>query len=49
MRQRPDRRPFGPGPYVLAARIAPGYEPLADPYPFLPAVHALSCFAPIPR
>lgn len=40
MSPRPDRRPFGPGPYLLAAR--PGDEAPVDEFPFtLPAVAAV--------
>jgi predicted ATPase len=46
MRRRPDRRPFGPGPYLLSARVDPRLEPVPDGYPFLPAIHDLPRFAP---
>lgn len=48
MRQRPDRRPFGPGPYVLSACVDPRYRPLPDRYPFLPAVQDLARLQPDP-
>jgi predicted ATPase len=41
MRGHPDRRPFGPGPYVLSARVDPRLEPPPDVYPFLPAIRDL--------
>lgn len=41
MRSRPDRRPFGPGPFLVGARVKPEFEPLEDEYPFLPVVHDL--------
>jgi predicted ATPase len=48
MAKRPDRRPFGPGPYVLSARIDPAREPPPHEYPFVPPVHDLARFAPAP-
>ena len=48
MPRRPDHRPFGPGPYVLSARVHPVHEPPPDEYPFLPLVHDLARFAPAP-
>jgi predicted ATPase len=40
-RSRPDRRPFGPGPYVLGAGFERGYDPPPHHYPFLPAIRDL--------
>ncbi len=37
---RPDRRPFGPGPYILSARVAPGVDDRDFRFE-LPAVRAL--------
>jgi predicted ATPase len=44
MPRRPDRRAFGPGPYVLGAGLKPGLGPIPDSYPFLPVVHDLARF-----
>jgi predicted ATPase len=44
MSRRPDRRPFGPGPYLLAAQIKPERAPIPRGYPFVPAVHDLAHF-----
>ncbi|MGH2893903.1 MAG: AAA family ATPase [Solirubrobacteraceae bacterium] len=43
---RPDRRPFGPGPYVLGAHVHPSRRPPPQAYPFLPAVHDLDALRP---
>lgn len=44
MSGRPDRRPFGPGPYVLGAQLKIPDPPHA--YPFLPAIHDLAVLRP---
>ena len=44
MSGRPDRRPFGPGPYVLGAQLKIPDPPQA--YPFLPAIHDLTVLRP---
>jgi predicted ATPase len=45
----PDRRPFGPGPYILGAEVDPQLRPLPHQYPFLPAVHDLARLTPDPQ
>jgi predicted ATPase len=43
---RPDRRPFGPGPYILGAGFDPSRSPPPRAYPFLPAIHDLEGWRP---
>jgi predicted ATPase len=44
----PDRRPFGPGPYVLGAEVHPSRQPPPQHYPFIPAIHDLGALRPAP-
>jgi predicted ATPase len=46
MRRGPDRRRFGPGPYILGARVDPARGPLPSGYPFVPAVRDLPGLVP---
>jgi predicted ATPase len=46
--QRPDRRRFGPGPYIRGLSFRAGSPP-SDEYPFLPAVRALASLEIDPR
>ncbi|HEY1715297.1 MAG TPA: AAA family ATPase [Solirubrobacteraceae bacterium] len=43
---RPDRRPFGRGPYVLGAGVHPSRQPPPQAYPFLPPIHDLEGWRP---
>jgi predicted ATPase len=43
---RPDRRPFGPGPYLLGAALHPSRRPPPAVYPFLPVIHDLEALRP---
>ena len=40
--RRPDRRDFGPGPYILGAQVKRRFLPLPHAYPFVPAVHGIA-------